>query len=99
MTIAEKVRKIASDARQASFAMAKLSSAVKNELLINMAMALIDNASHLIEQNRQDLDNGSSKGLSSAMLDRLMLDEPRIKAMADGLTKTWPKNSKKSKKG
>ena len=85
MTIAEKVRKIASDARQASFAMAKLSSAVKDELLINMAMALIDNASHLIEQNRQDLDNGSSKGLSSAMLDRLMLDEPRIKAMADGL--------------
>ncbi|HEX9022614.1 MAG TPA: gamma-glutamyl-phosphate reductase, partial [Geobacteraceae bacterium] len=85
MTIAEKIRKIAADARQASFAMARLSSAVKNELLLNMAMALIDNAPHLKEQNMQDLEKGREKGLSPAMLDRLMLNEARIKAMADGL--------------
>lgn len=85
MTIAEKIRKIAVDARQASLAMARLSSAVKNELLMNMAMALINNTPHLVEENARDLSAGEKKGLSSAMLDRLMLDEARVKAMADGL--------------
>lgn len=85
MTIAEKIRKIAVDARQASLAMARLSSAAKNELLMNMAMSLINNTPHLVEENAKDLAAGEKKGLSSAMLDRLMLDEARIKAMADGL--------------
>jgi glutamate-5-semialdehyde dehydrogenase len=85
MTIAEKIRKIAVEARQASYAMARLSSGEKNELLLSMAMALIDNAPHLIEENARDLAAAEKKGLSSAMLDRLMLDEARIKAMADGL--------------
>ncbi|WP_268741756.1 glutamate-5-semialdehyde dehydrogenase [Geotalea uraniireducens] len=85
MTIAEKIRKIAADARQASLAMARLSSAAKNELLMNMAMALINNTPHLVEENAKDLSAGEKKGLSAAMLDRLMLDEARIKAMADGL--------------
>ncbi len=85
MTIAEKIGKIAADARQASFAMARLSSGAKNELLMNMAMALINNTHHLIEENEKDLAAGEKKGLSSAMLDRLMLDEGRVKAMADGL--------------
>jgi glutamate-5-semialdehyde dehydrogenase len=85
MTIAAKIQKIASDARQASFAMARLPSSSKNELLMNMAMALVNNIPHLIEENARDLVAGESKGLSAAMLDRLMLDEGRIKAMADGL--------------
>jgi glutamate-5-semialdehyde dehydrogenase len=85
MTIAEKIRKIAEDARQASLAMARLSSGTKNDLLLNMAMALVDNAPHLIEENRKDLEAGEKKGLSAAMLDRLMLDEARVKGMADGL--------------
>jgi glutamate-5-semialdehyde dehydrogenase len=85
MTIAERIRKMAADARQASFAMARLSSGAKNDLLLNMAMALIDNAPHLIEENRKDLEAGEKKGLSAAMLDRLMLDEARVKGMADAL--------------
>ena len=85
MTIAEKIRKIAADARQASFVMARLSSGAKNDLLMNMALALIDNTPHLVEENRKDLEAGERKGLSGPMLDRLMLDPARIKAMADGL--------------
>jgi len=85
MTISEKIRKIATEARQASFAIARLSSGAKNDLLLNMAMALINNTSHLIEENKKDLASGEKKGLSAAMLDRLMLDEARIRAMADGL--------------
>jgi len=85
MTIAEQIRKIAGDARQASHVMARLSSGAKNEMLLSMAAALTKNTSHLMEENRKDLAAGEQKGLSSAMLDRLMLDEARIKAMADGL--------------
>ena len=85
MTIAEKIRKIAADARQASFVMARLSSSCKNDLLGNMAQALVDNTPYLVDENRKDLEAGERKGLSAPMLDRLMLDPARIKAMADGL--------------
>ena len=85
MSIAEKIRTIAADARQASFVMARLGSAAKNGLLLNMARGLVDNTAGLIEENRKDLEAGAGKGLSAAMLDRLMLDEGRIAAMADGL--------------
>jgi glutamate-5-semialdehyde dehydrogenase len=85
MSVAEKIRNIAAEARQASFAMAKLSSNVKNELLMDMAMALIDNAPHIIEENKKDLEAGEKRGLSAAMLDRLMLNEARIKGMADAI--------------
>ncbi len=85
MTIADKIRTIASEARQASRLIANLSSSAKNDLLMDMAMALIGNTSHLMEENARDLEAAEKKGLSSAMLDRLMLDKSRIKAMADGL--------------
>lgn len=85
MTIAEQIRNIAVTARAASHTMAKLSSGAKNDLLDTMAAALIANTSFLVDENKKDLDAGVEKGLSSAMLDRLMLDEKRITAMADGL--------------
>ncbi|HTP65216.1 MAG TPA: glutamate-5-semialdehyde dehydrogenase [Geobacteraceae bacterium] len=85
MTIPEQITRIAADARAASFPMARLSSAAKNELLMNMATALIENTPQLIAENRRDLENGEKKGLSAAMLDRLMLDESRIRGMAEGL--------------
>src|ERR1039457_6782307 len=85
MTIPEKVHKIAQDARQASFIMARLSSGAKNDLLINMALALVNNTPLLIEENRKDLAAGEAKGLSAAMLDRLMLNDARISGMAAAL--------------
>jgi glutamate-5-semialdehyde dehydrogenase len=85
MTIAEQITTIARDARKASHLIARLSTTVKNDLLIAMADALVAATTLLITENRKDLDAGEKKGLSVAMLDRLMLDEKRIAAMADGL--------------
>ena len=85
MTIAATIAKISADARAASHAMARLPTTDKNDLLMNMAKALIKNAPHLIEENRRDLEAGEKKGLSAAMLDRLMLDKSRVKGMAEGL--------------
>ena len=72
MTIAEQVAQIARDARQASFVMSRLGTTVKNNLLLAMAEALRKQAAHLIAENARDLEAGKNKGLSSAMLDRLL---------------------------
>jgi glutamate-5-semialdehyde dehydrogenase len=58
---------------------------VKNSLLLDMADALIAQSKHLVEENAKDLAAAEKKGISAAMLDRLMLDESRVQAMAEGL--------------
>ena len=85
MNIAQQVVTIAKNAREASLVMARTSTTIKNNMLLNMAIALENSAPTLITENRKDLETGQQKGLSSAMLDRLMLDEGRIKAIADAL--------------
>jgi glutamate-5-semialdehyde dehydrogenase len=85
MSIVEQVATIAREARQASLVMARLHTGAKNDLLRAMAHALEENCATLLEANRQDLAMGEEKGLAAAMLDRLMLNEARITAMADGL--------------
>jgi len=85
MSIAEQVATIAQNARQASISLARLSTTAKNEMLLKMAYALETGADGLITENAKDLAAGKEKGLSEAMLDRLMLDAKRIKGMADAL--------------
>jgi glutamate-5-semialdehyde dehydrogenase len=85
MAIAEQIRQIAMAARRASHTMAKLPSVTKNELLRSMASALEAGTEYLVAENRKDLELSAAKGLSSALLDRLMLDGKRVKDMADGL--------------
>jgi len=85
MDIAEQVKNIAREARQASFVMARLGTDVKNRMLLAMADALENQTAALIAENARDLDTGRQKGLSAAMLDRLMLDEKRIMGVADAL--------------
>ena len=85
MSIAEKIRKIAGEARQASLVMARLSTTAKNDMLLKMADALEKETQGIITENGKDLETGRHKGLSGAMLDRLMLDEKRIAAIAASL--------------
>ena len=75
-------------AAEAARGLASLSTTVKNDALVAMAKALMDSQADIIEANRKDLSIGEQKGLSKAMLDRLMLDEARIKGMAEGLYQT-----------
>lgn len=85
MSIEQEMQTVARNARIASRAIATLSSNTKNELLRNMANGLERAAPSLIAANRIDVETGKKNGLSEAMVDRLVLDESRIKAMADGL--------------
>ena len=65
--------------------MARLSTAAKNDMLLKMADALEKGSGGIITENGKDLETGRNNGLSSAMLDRLMLDEKRIAAMSAAL--------------
>lgn len=85
MTIRNEMLQLAREAREAGRIMANLSSAVKNDLLTRMAAALEQGSEKLIAVNEEDLAAARDRGLAPAMIDRLVLNEERIKAMADGL--------------
>ena len=85
MTLNEQMTNLAKQARTASRQIAKLTTAEKNACLLAMAEAVEKNAAALIQANALDMEAGAKSGLSSAMLDRLKLDDKRILAIARGL--------------
>src|SRR6202142_663561 len=85
MTLNEQMTRLARQARAASRELAMLTTAEKNSCLLAMAAALEKNAAAVKSANALDLDAAAKSGLSSAMLDRLKLDDQRIAGMAKGL--------------
>ncbi|MFO1476330.1 MAG: glutamate-5-semialdehyde dehydrogenase [Verrucomicrobiota bacterium] len=85
MTLLEQMTQLARDAREASRALAVMSTDDKNRCLLAMADALVQNAAAIREANSLDMDAAAKSGLSSAMLDRLKLDDKRIQGMAKGV--------------
>ena len=85
MTLTEQMTTLAKQARAASRELAKLSTVEKNACLIAMADALMVNKAAIQEANARDMKAGAESGLSSAMLDRLKLDDKRVSGMAQGL--------------
>ncbi len=72
-------------AKAASQELAFASAERKHAALIAAADAVWNHRSDIIEANKKDLEFGREKGLSPAMMDRLMLDESRVQGMVDGL--------------
>ena len=76
---------LATKAKAAKYEIALLSTEVKNKAILAAAEALEKNSADIIKANAIDMANGEKKGLNQGLLDRLKLDEGRIKGMADGL--------------
>ncbi len=76
-----KAQKAAKAARQ----MAVLPAGQKNKALLCMADALIKETQAILEANQKDVQAGIEKGLSKALVDRLLLNPERIQDMAQGL--------------
>ena len=76
---------VGSQARAASALTAAASTAKKNAALHAMAVRVDSARQRLLEANAKDLSEGSSKGLDTALLDRLELNSSRIDAMLEGL--------------
>ena len=72
-------------AKQAARQLANLGTDVKNRALYKMAEALETEKEAILAANAIDLAAGKAKGLSKALIDRLLLNETRIAGMAEGL--------------
>ena len=76
---------LARRAKEASYALAGISSVKKNAALLRMAEGIAANASLLKGENEKDLAWARAKGLSTAMIDRLTLNDKVIDAMVSGI--------------
>lgn len=80
------LQQLGKKAKKASKILAKLDGEEKNSILYEMAKQLKQNKSEILKANQKDVDKARKKGLSSAMIDRLSLNDERILQMAKGLT-------------
>lgn len=69
-------------AKAASRKLARLSAEVKNTALLNIADALLSREKEILIANGGDRAEAEASGMSPAMLDRLLLNQERIAAMA-----------------
>ena len=72
-------------AKEAEKTLMIASTEEKNQALLAIADALIENADKIIEANKLDLKNGENNKMAKSMLDRLKLDKERIEGMAKGV--------------
>jgi len=84
-TLHEQIFELGRRARAAARVLARTSSEQKNQGLLAMADELVAGGGAILEANAGDLARAEGAGLSRAMLDRLRLDEGRLRAMADGV--------------
>ncbi len=81
----EQIISMAEKARQAARGMLAMTTASKNNVLLNMAHALEKQKDFICRENEKDLAAGREKGLSGAMLDRLTLSDKVMNSMMNGL--------------
>ncbi|RZI48815.1 glutamate-5-semialdehyde dehydrogenase [Lactococcus kimchii] len=79
------IEELGANVKRASKALSKLSTAVKNDFLRQLAESLVENTDRIIHENAQDLEKATAHGISEIMVDRLRLNEQRIADMATGL--------------
>ncbi|WP_346234412.1 glutamate-5-semialdehyde dehydrogenase [Lysinibacillus telephonicus] len=85
VTTESEVRQKGRLAKEASHIMNLKTTNEKNAALIKIAEQLLLDQDNIIEENKKDLVAGKEKGLPDSTLDRIMLNESRIKAMADAI--------------
>lgn len=79
------LHELGKQAKTASQALSQASTQEKNQALLAMAGALTQQSEQIIEANKKDINSAKENGVKDSMVDRLILNEERIQAMADGL--------------
>ncbi len=85
MNVQEYMLRIGKQARAAAKVLARADTGIKNKALESIAQQLEQQQQQLLIANAKDLENAEAKGLDSALLDRLSLNESRIASMVEGL--------------
>ncbi len=73
------------EAKYASKIISTLSGEIKNNVLNQMANALVANSGYIVSQNVKDMEAGELMQLSSSLMDRLLLTHERIEDMATAI--------------
>lgn len=81
----EEVLEKAKKARLAARALAKADATTRNNALLAMADALVDQRDYILAQNEKDVALAREKGTEEPLIDRLMLNEQRLEDIADAL--------------
>lgn len=76
---------IGQKAKNASKFLMNASTVLKNDALKLIADELVKNTDIILKANKKDVENAINNGTSKTMIDRLMLDEKRIKSIAQGV--------------
>ena len=79
------VQSILIRAKEASASLSAASTDEKNAALAHIAQLLLDNSSEIVSANALDLERGKENGLTQGLLDRLKLDEARIRGLAGSI--------------
>src|SRR5690349_6420175 len=78
-------RVLGENAREASRQVRALPRAKRDAALKSLAVSLIKSQDMILAENAKDMEDGKARGLSAAMLDRLLLTPARIKGIADSV--------------
>ena len=81
------VQKLLQEAKAASAAMGRATSAAKNQALENIASELENSSQLIISANQLDMAAAEANGVSLALQDRLRLDQARVASLAIALRK------------
>jgi glutamate-5-semialdehyde dehydrogenase len=79
------MRELGARAKDAARELALASTAAKNKALIAAATAMRRGTAGILAANAKDIEAAKARGVTGAFLDRLLLNETRIAATADGL--------------
>ena len=81
------IENLGRDAKLAARKLAASSGADRRSAIYKIAKALIDSEEEIIAENSKDVSNGKDKGLSEAMLDRLIITPKSLRAMSSDTLK------------
>ena len=81
----EMLETLGRNAKKAEIVLRNLDTAKKNQVLEAVADSLVANAKELLGANAIDVENGRKNQMPEGIVDRLMLTDARIEAMAEGL--------------
>ncbi len=79
------IETLCKQAKQATYHLAPSTNDMRNQALLLIADEIVRNADNILKSNAKDIENAKAKGLSKAMLDRLLLTHERVVAMSNGL--------------
>ena len=74
-------------AQKASQDLKNLDSELKNQIINDMSLQILNDKDEILEANASDIKNAEKLDLSNALVDRLTLTQERLQGMSDGLQK------------